>query len=143
MLSKTVNDQDVVESDTRILSVSIGLKTLSGLVMSYFLHYEIKSAMRQEGYFSEVWNLIDMLLFALLIPTYILDILNLQFILVTVLQVLVISLAFLKICFFLRIYDDFSFLVSMMAGVFADIKYFFAFWILFLGWFTLIFTILF
>lgn len=103
----------------------------------------MKSAMRQEGYFREVWNLIDMVLIGVYIPTTVFDWLNMYQVATTICQVIIISLAFLKICFFIRIYDGFSFLVSMMAGVFADIKYFFAFWIMFLAWFCIIFTILF
>lgn len=61
----------------------------------------------------------------------------------TVLHVCVVSLAFIKMCFFLRIYEGFGFLVSLMSGVFSDIKYFFALWLLFLSWFAIIFAILF
>jgi hypothetical protein len=119
------------------------MKVICTILLLYFLNYEVKSARIQEGYFNELWNLIDMMLIALYIPTAILEHMNICFIPVTILQALVVSLSFLKINFFLRIYDDFSFLVSMMAGVFADIKTFFAFWIIFLSWFTILFTILF
>ena len=73
----------------------------------------------------------------------VLDYMETQYIATTYLQVLVISLSFLKICFFLRIYEGFGFLVSLMSGVFTDIKYFFALWVLFLCWFGIIFTVLF
>ena len=51
-------------------------------------------------------------------------------------------MTFVKICFFLRIYDGFSFLVSMMRGVFLDLKYFIAFYVLVLMLFTMLFSIL-
>lgn len=49
---------------------------------------------------------------------------------------------FIKVCFFLRIYDGFSFLVSMMQGVFYDLKYFIAFYMFVLILFTMLFSIL-
>lgn len=49
---------------------------------------------------------------------------------------------FVKVCFFLRIYDGFSFLVSMMQGVFLDLKYFIAFYMFVLILFTMLFSIL-
>ena len=55
---------------------------------------------------------------------------------------IIIIQAFIKICFYLRIYDGFSFLVSMMKGVFLDLKYFLAFYVLVLGLFALLFSIL-
>lgn len=58
---------------------------------------------------------------------------NIAYILTTFLQVFIINLAFLKINFFLRIFDGFSFIVTMMSGVFNDIKYFLAFWVVFLA----------
>ena len=50
---------------------------------------------------------------------------------------------FLKVCFFLRIYDGFSFLVSMMNGVFSDLKFFLSFYMIFLAHFSMQFLIIF
>jgi hypothetical protein len=49
-------------------------------------------------------------------------------------------LIFIKICFFLRISEGFSFLVSMLIGVFADLKFFFMFYLMILILFSLIFV---
>ncbi len=87
--------------------------------------------------------MIDILLILSYIPLVVFDFIDSQYIMTTYLQVIVISLSFLKICFFLRIYEGFGFLVSLMSGVFADIKYFFALWIIFLCWFGIVFTVLF
>jgi len=63
---------------------------------------------------------------------------------IVLLDIILITLAFLKLCFFLRIYDGFSFLVSMLSGVFSrDIKYFMAFFFIFIILFGIIFNILF
>ncbi len=55
---------------------------------------------------------------------------------------LLIALVFNKICFFLRIYEGFSFLVSMLQGVFFDLKYFLAFYTMVLLLFTFLFSVL-
>ena len=71
-----------------------------------------------------MWNLID---FSLIVSYLILNIVELlidgvlALNLIIVLDVIIVILTFLKINYFLRIYDGFSFLVSMMGGVFKDI----------------------
>ncbi|CDW85676.1 UNKNOWN [Stylonychia lemnae] len=49
----------------------------------------------------------------------------------------------MKIFSFLRIYDGFSFLVQMLAGVFKDLKYFLIFFLIFIIQFGIIFLVLF
>jgi hypothetical protein len=56
-----------------------------------------------------------------------------------ILNSLMLILIFIKLCFYLRISDGFSFLVSMLIGVFNDLKYFFLFYLMILILFTLIF----
>lgn len=73
----------------------------------------------------------------------ILDFYNFGFYITTVMQCLIVILSFLKVNFFLRIYDGFSFLVSMMGGVFKDIKYFLAFFTIILIEFGILFIIVF
>lgn len=79
----------------------------------------------------------------LYVPTMILDFFNALVLVTTILQCLIVFLSFLKVNFFLRIYDGFSFLVSMMAGVFKDIKYFLAFFTIILIEFGILFIIIF
>eukprot|EP00347_Sterkiella_histriomuscorum_P012995 403366420 len=62
---------------------------------------------------------------------------------IIIIKLAIVFLTFLKINFFLRIYDGFSFLVSMMAAVFVDLKYFIGFFLIFIIEFGLIFAILF
>jgi hypothetical protein len=85
----------------------------------------------------------DFLLTALYIPISLLNFYNVYYIGTTIGYCILVSIVFMKINFFLRIYEGFSFLVSMMSGVFGDIQYFLAFWIIFLAQFAIIFTILF
>jgi len=55
---------------------------------------------------------------------------------------ILLLLAFVKFNFFLRIFDGFGFLVSMMLGVFSDLKYFIAFLFFVIAEFALLFTML-
>jgi hypothetical protein len=143
LVNKTTNEEDIVTNDDRIPEVTIAIKVICVLFLLYFVKYEIKSAMKQDGYFKEVWNMFDFLLIAMYIPISLMDYLRIYYIATTIGYSILVAIVFMKINFFLRIFDGFSFLVSMMSGVFADIKYFLAFWIIFLAQFAIIFTILF
>ena len=133
ILSKTVNENDQIIEDTRDFWISLLLKSICLTLLLYFMTYEISSAMKQPDYFKDVWNYIDICLISFYIPAAVLDLLGLSYILTTYLQVFIVTLAFTKINFFLRIFDGFSFLVTMMSGVFSDIQYFLAFWVVFLA----------
>jgi hypothetical protein len=50
-------------------------------------------------------------------------------------------LSFVKVAFFLRIFDEFSFLVQMMQAVFNDLKYFFYFFGIFVFFFSIVLNI--
>lgn len=102
--------------------------------------------MKQEGYFKEMWNLFDYSLIVVYFGANIIEFTaesadGSRFLMLA--QVFIVILSFLKINFFLRIYDGFSFLVSMMGGVFQDIKYFVAFFMIIIFQFGIIFAILF
>ena len=53
-----------------------------------------------------------------------------------------VLLAFIKVTFFLRIFDGFSFLVQMISSVFDDLKYFLMFFSLFMTTFAVMISIL-
>ena len=121
------------------------MKAICISILVFFGIHEFKQARQMSNlkeYFSGMWNWTDILLILAYFTLAVLDHLADFYIATTILQVFVVSLAFIKICFFLRIYEGFGFLVSLMSGVFKDIKYFFALWVLFIFWFGVIFTIL-
>lgn len=140
---KEYNDDLELIKDERSLAWMLSLKCFCSLILIYFGWYEYKSAKIQEGYFDDAWNLIDFGLIALYVPTMALDFYSVAYLLTTILQCLIVILSFLKVNFFLRIYDGFSFLVSMMAGVVKDIKYFLAFFSIILLEFGILFIIIF
>lgn len=55
---------------------------------------------------------------------------------------MIVLLCFLKLLFFLRIFEGFSFLVSMLKGVFLDLKFFLSFFGFVVITFSLILSIL-
>eukprot|EP00347_Sterkiella_histriomuscorum_P010233 403377082 len=140
---KDYNADLEVTRDDRNLAIMLVMKGFCCVILAYFGYYEIKSSSLQERYFEDPWNYIDFGLIAIYVPTMILDIFNFLPLLCIILQCLVVFLSFLKVNFFLRIYDGFSFLVSMMAGVFKDIKYFLYFFSIILVEFGILFIIIF
>eukprot|EP00347_Sterkiella_histriomuscorum_P023209 403335532 len=130
--------------DNRNIYVLYSSQAVSLSVLIYFFIYEIKQAMKQEGYFQEIWNFFDYTLSICYIVLISLEAtLTPSHDSIVILKVSIVSLAFLKISFFLRIYDGFSFLVSMLAAVFVDLKYFIGFFVIFILQFGIIFAILF
>lgn len=57
-------------------------------------------------------------------------------------QTIIVILAFIKLNYYLRIFENFSFLVSMMQGVFTDLKYFAMFYGMVVLLFASLFSIL-
>ncbi|CDW79849.1 wd-40 repeat protein [Stylonychia lemnae] len=150
----TQNDQEKSEQkssadlDTEILQpniwIKISSKIICSLVLLFFLIYELKQISVQKGsYFSDGWNYFDFSHIIAYTTFCILDFTNEDKINLILIKILVIVLTFMKLFFFLRIYDGFSFLVSMMAGVFKDLKYFLIFFIIFILQFGMIFLVLF
>ncbi|CDW77824.1 wd-40 repeat protein [Stylonychia lemnae] len=141
-LSNGKTQKDYIEDD-RILTVIIITKMICSLILIYFLNQEVKQARKQEGYLKEIQNLFD---FSLIISYFVMTIIEFGFQaqkLLILAQIIVVILSFMKLYFFLRIYDGFSFLVTMMSSVFYDLQYFIAFFLIFIFQFGLILTILF
>jgi hypothetical protein len=86
-----------------------------------------------------VWNYFDFFLILVNLFNICIEVLATMVTLELILKSIMMILIFIKICFFLRISDGFSFLVSMLIGVFTDLKFFFIFYIMILILFSLIF----
>ena len=61
---------------------------------------------------------------------------------IKILQVLIILFAFIKLTFYLRMFEELSFLVMMLQATFYDLRYFLFFFALVIGAFTLCLGIL-
>eukprot|EP00347_Sterkiella_histriomuscorum_P017796 403347960 len=138
-----VNRRENPIVDDRNPIVLYTFKAVSLIVLSYFIVYEIKQSRKQKGYLWEIWNFFDYSLIISYLTEIILEIVIQNNDAVVVIKVIIVALIFLKICFFLRIYNGFNFLVSMMSAVIIDLKYFVAFFVICIFQFGLIFVILF
>jgi len=85
LLSKTVNEDDQIIEDSRNIWISLVLKFVCILLLIYFMIYEIQSAKNHNDYFKEVWNYVDIFLISFYIPVAILDIMDIAYILTTIL----------------------------------------------------------
>ncbi|CDW71819.1 wd-40 repeat protein [Stylonychia lemnae] len=141
-------DQSKVEQDSEIQQLNMWLKistkVICSIILAYFLGYELHQIrVQRRDYFKDGWNYFDFSHIIAFVVYCILDFTNENHDSVILIKILVIVLSFMKLFFFLRIYDGFSFLVQMMGGVFKDLKYFLIFFIIFILQFGMIFLVLF
>ncbi|CDW90203.1 wd-40 repeat protein [Stylonychia lemnae] len=141
-------DQNKDNPDTGNLQsniwIKISTKVICSIVLFYFLTYELNQIIVQgKNYFQDGWNYFDFSHIITFTVYCILDFMNENQDNLILIKILVIILSFMKLFFFLRIYDGFSFLVQMLAGVFKDLKYFLIFFLIFILQFGMIFLVLF
>ena len=89
-----------------------------------------------------MWNFFDIALLLSYIAFALIDLFYDYPTLITTLECAILLLIFVKVNYFLRIFEGFSFMVTMMQGVFSDLKYFMAFFIITVIEFGLLFTVL-
>ncbi|CDW78457.1 wd-40 repeat protein [Stylonychia lemnae] len=146
--NEQTNDQAEELKNDEVFSpniwIKISAKALCSIVLIFFLIYEVKQIIAQKrSYFDDGWNYFDISHIAAFTTFCILDFTIEDSDNLILIKVLVIYLSFMKLFFFLRIYDGFSFLVQMMAGVFKDLKYFLSFFLIMILQFGMIFLVLF
>ena len=102
-----------------------------------------------QAYFGNLWNIFDLLLIILYVPIFLFDILDYysdqQYYADKVSRILYIAILFMasiKFCFYIRVYDSFSCMVSLLKGAFWEVRYFLCFYLVFIIQFGLQFTIL-
>jgi len=91
------------------------LKIICLATLLKFFAYEVKLAIKQgKYYFKDYWNYFDILFIVTFFTNVIGGYLDLYDIIITYLDVCILLLAFIKLNFFLRIFEGFSYLASMM-----------------------------
>ncbi|CDW84834.1 wd-40 repeat protein [Stylonychia lemnae] len=141
---KSTELQDNLDQDMRQNYLFIINKIISAGILFYFFVFEVRQMKIQRSkYFQYLWNIIDMIHISCYIVLSIVEYHSDNSDNVVLLFVVVISFTFLKLYYFLRIFEGFSFLVQMIAKVFQDLKFFIAFFLIFIVQFGLIFTVLF
>ena len=89
-----------------------------------------------------MWNLFDIALLTSYIAFAMIDLFTDDTTLTTCLECAILLLIFVKVNFYLRIFEGFSFMVTMMQGVFKDLKYFMGFFAITVIEFGMLFTVL-
>ena len=56
-------------------------------------------------------------------------------------QCIIVLLAFIKVTFYMRIFEEFSFLVQMLTSVFKDLRFFMLFFSMFITTFAVLLSI--
>ena len=56
-------------------------------------------------------------------------------------QCIIVLLAFIKVTFYMRIFEEFSFLVQMLTSVFKDLRFFLLFFSMFITTFAVLLSI--
>ncbi|CDW72372.1 wd-40 repeat protein [Stylonychia lemnae] len=136
-----VNASEVSEPN---IWIKISAKVVCSAVLIYFLLHEVEQlTIQKANYFRDVWNYFDFTHIIAFVTFCVIDFTNEDSDSLILIKILVIVLSFMKLFYFLRIYDGFSFLVQMMGGVFKDLKYFISFFLIFILQFGMIFLVLF
>ncbi|CDW82015.1 wd-40 repeat protein [Stylonychia lemnae] len=119
-------------------------KIVCCLVLAFFSFEEVKQLLVQKGkYFKNGWNYFDFLHIITYVAFCIIEFTNQSQDTQILIQITVIFLTFMKLLFFLRIYDGISFLIQMLVGVFKDLRYFLILFLIFILQFGMIFLVLF
>jgi hypothetical protein len=102
-----------LENEHLIFTILNKLACIS--ILMYFIKYEFRIARKDlTSYLKSAWNFIDYMLVLLYIIVTILFVFSANFNIVQVLNCVLAIFIFIKISFFLRLFDGFSFLVSMI-----------------------------
>ena len=89
-------------------------------------------------YFSDYWNVFDLLLIATYIAYIVFTFLQTT---TKTVQCIIVLLAFIKVTFYMRIFEEFSFLVQMLTSVFKDLRFFLLFFSMFITTFAVLLSI--
>lgn len=124
-----MGSEDIIEDETaNYLTACIITRTICGLYMIDLIRIEIIELWKwgfQTYMFKDIWNLYDLLLFAVYVAYIPISfIYDREEYVVKVLKCCIITFLGMKLNFFLRIFDNFSFLVQMILIVFYDLRYF-------------------
>ncbi|CDW91093.1 wd-40 repeat protein [Stylonychia lemnae] len=143
-IDEQLSAQTEVEETRPNIWVKTSTKIICSIVLLYFLIHEIRQIrIQKSSYFSDGWNYFDFFHIISFATFCIMEFTVNDKVNLILIEILVIILSFMKLFFFLRIYDGFSFLVQMMAGVFKDIKYFISFFLIMILQFGMILLVLF
>lgn len=122
----------------------IATRSVCGIIMSYFFVYEIRQVFKVPSllsHFGSIWNVFDSAFIIAYICYLPISFLSYDLVIIST-QAVVLMLTFIKTIYFLRIFQDFSFMINMLTQVFVDLRFFLSFFALFIGVFTVLMTLI-
>ena len=135
-----------------------GSRWICGSIIFFFFWDEVKQFSREDTkckYFTSWWNIFDILtilVYIIYIPISFLFTTNYKdpyrylsdkSYVVVAFQCLIVILTFVKIIFFLRVFEGLSFLVQMVTSVFKDLQNFMVFFSVFISTFAVLISVVF
>ena len=99
------------------IKCQIASRSVCGVVISYFFFYEIRQLLRNFNildYYRSLWNIFDTLFIIAYVCYIPISFLSYDLVIIST-QAVVIMVTFIKIIYFLRIFQDFSFMIQMLA----------------------------
>eukprot|EP00347_Sterkiella_histriomuscorum_P008487 403344908 len=125
-----------------IQQIIVKLVCVCALFASGYYEYILIRKQTLSVYIQEGWNFFDIWMIIHYFAIIVIDIINEVPEAIVILQGVMLVLIFLKLCQNLRIFQGFSFQVTMLQAVFYDIKYFILLYVFVIFMYGLIFTLL-
>eukprot|EP00347_Sterkiella_histriomuscorum_P019350 403341975 len=132
------------QEDSRSIVQQLVLKLTCVCYLLLQEYYEFRM-LRRIGfleYVNDFWNIIDQVLTILYFVIVIIDIQEIAYNGIVIMHSCMLILVFIKLCQILRVFQGFSYQVSMLKAVFMDLRYFIMLYVFVLVVYGLIFTLL-
>ena len=123
-----------------------GSRLICSLVIIFFSFEEVVQFKRETDkikYLKNWWNIFDILLILVYLIYLLMSFLYDKSNVTIAFQCLIVVLTFIKVIFFLRIFEKLSFLVQMVTSVFSDLRWFMLFFSVFITTFAVLINIVF
>ena len=123
-----------------------GSRWICSIVIIFFSFEEAIQLKREKEkikYLKNWWNIFDILLILVYLIYLLMSFLYEKSNVTIAFQCLIVVLTFIKVIFFLRIFEKLSFLVQMVTSVFSDLRWFMLFFSVFITTFAVLINIIF
>eukprot|EP00347_Sterkiella_histriomuscorum_P023097 403335961 len=139
----TINaEEDKEDSRSIIQQFVLKLTCVGYLLLQEYYELLMMKRIGFVEYIDDLWNVIDQLLALLYFVIVIIDIQDMAYNGIVIMHSFMLILVFVKLCEILRVFQGFSYQVSMLKAVFMDLRYFIMLYGFVLIVYGLIFTLL-
>eukprot|EP00347_Sterkiella_histriomuscorum_P000920 403374018 len=140
----TINAGVADEEDSRstVQQLVLKLTCVGYLLLQEYYEFSMLRRIGIVEYTTDLWNIIDQAMTLLYFVIVIVDIQEIAYNGIVILHSVMLILVFIKLCEILRVFQGFSYQVSMLKAVFMDLRYFIMLYGFVLIVYGLIFTLL-